>query len=82
MKLSVSFPVPIHSSSVLKSSHFFISQVGDNLEHGPTITIPAEDLSLNVWLGNKHPPCGVGTKDTCDEPLCVVHVSKEHFFHY
>ena len=44
--LAGAFPVPIQAASVLKTSHFFISQSSDDLQHAATIAVEAEHFMV------------------------------------
>ena len=81
-KLPTSFPVPSHSSHVLKSSHFFICQVSNDFEHFATISIPSKDFFIKFWLSQELPIAKMNNCETRDKISRVPHVSEYKFIHF
>lgn len=74
--------MPGESSNVLKSGHFFVSQIGDDFEHFSTVAIHAVDVGHDLWLTETLPVKHVASQKSSDEESGVIRIAHQQLVHY
>ena len=80
---SGSSPMPSESTHILESAHFFVSQVGDDLQHVTSISVSTEHIIIDQFFSERHLLEEQGSEDeSSNKPFGVEAVLPEKFFHF